>query len=132
MFLTGHTGFKGTWLSLWLLEMGVNLKGYSLPPNTSPSLFQETKLEDDMVSEIGDIRDIENLTKSMSEFDPEILIHMAAQPLVRLSYLDPIETYSTNVIGTEMFLNQQKCKSLKAIISVTTVNAMKIKSGMGV
>ena len=108
VFLTGHTGFKGTWLSLWLLEMGVTLAGYSLPPNTSPSLFQETKLEDDMVSEIGDIRDIENLTKSMSEFDPEILIHMAAQPLVRLSYLDPIETYSTNVIGTVNVLNQQE------------------------
>ena len=121
VFLTGHTGFKGTWLSLWLLEMGVNLKGYSLPPNTSPSLFQETKLEDDMVSEIGDIRDIENLTKSMSEFDPEILIHMAAQPLVRLSYLDPIETYSTNVIGTVNVLESARnCKSLKAIISVTT------------
>lgn len=121
VFLTGHTGFKGSWLSLWLSDLGAIVKGYALEPPTTPSLFEQAKVADVMESEIGDIRDLERLCTSMSAFNPDILIHMAAQPLVRLSYKDPIETYDTNVMGTVKVLEAARnCQSLKAIISVTT------------
>lgn len=121
VFLTGHTGFKGSWLTLWLHEMGAIVKGYSLEPPTNPSLFQIARLHELSDSEIGDIRDLEKLRKSMTVFDPDILIHMAAQPLVRLSYASPIETYETNVMGTAKVLESARvCKNLKAIVSVTT------------
>ena len=121
VFLTGHTGFKGSWLSLWLQEMGSLVKGFSLDVNTAPSLFLLAKVANGMDSEIGDIRDLDQLEKSMVSFNPDILIHMAAQPLVRDSYLDPVETYTTNVIGTVNVLESaRKCKNLKAIVSVTT------------
>lgn len=121
VYLTGHTGFKGSWLSLWLQNMGALVKGYSLDVNTQPSLFYEANVAKEMDSEIGDIRDLEYLTKSMTDFNPDILIHMAAQPLVRLSYKEPVETYSTNVIGTVNVLEAaRKCKDLKAIVCVTT------------
>ena len=89
VFLTGHTGFKGSWLSLWLQNMGVLVKGYSLDVNTKPALFTQANVAADMESEIGDIRNLDQLTKSMVSFSPDILIHMAAQPLVRLSYQEP-------------------------------------------
>ena len=121
VFLTGHTGFKGSWLALWLQSMGAIVKGYALEPPTNPSLFLEAKVGDNMDSQIGDIRDLEMLKKSMIAFNPEILIHMAAQPLVRLSYLEPVETYTTNVIGTVNVLEAARsCPNLKAIVSVTT------------
>ncbi|MFC0603405.1 CDP-glucose 4,6-dehydratase [Winogradskyella pulchriflava] len=121
VFLTGHTGFKGSWLSLWLQSMGAIVKGYSLEPPTSPSLFIEAKVGEAMESVIGDIRNLDFLKKHMVSFSPDILIHMAAQPLVRLSYLEPIETYTTNVIGTVNVLEAAKlCENLKAIVSVTT------------
>ncbi len=121
VFLTGHTGFKGSWLSLWLQDMGAVVKGYSLDVNTRPALFLEANVAREMDSEIGDIRDLEHLTKSMTDFDPDILIHMAAQALVRFSYNEPVETYSINVIGTVNVLEAaRKCKNLKAIVSVTT------------
>lgn len=121
VFLTGHTGFKGSWLSLWLFDMGAIVKGYSLDANTRPSLFMEANIASGMESEIGDIRDLEQLTESMVTFSPDILIHMAAQPLVRLSYREPLETYTTNVIGTVNVLEAaRKCKTLKAIVAVTT------------
>jgi len=121
VFITGHTGFKGSWLSLWLASMGAEVKGYSLEPPTSPSLFEEASVADVLDSEIGDIRDLEKLTNSVVEFNPDVLFHMAAQPLVRLSYKIPIETYEVNVIGTAKVLEAAKqCKSLKAVISVTT------------
>ncbi len=121
VFLTGHTGFKGSWLSLWLQNMGALVKGYSLDVNNKPALFTKANIEKDMESEIGDIRNLEQLTQSMVNFGPEILIHMAAQPLVRLSYQEPVDTYSTNVIGTVNVLEAaRKCLNLKAIISVTT------------
>ncbi|MBT8270845.1 MAG: GDP-mannose 4,6-dehydratase, partial [Bacteroidia bacterium] len=100
VFLTGHTGFKGSWLSLWLLSMGAEVKGYALEPITNPSLFELTGLNSDMLSEIGDIRDYKKIESSITQFQPDVLIHMAAQPLVRRSYHDPLETYSTNVMGT--------------------------------
>lgn len=121
VFLTGHTGFKGSWMSLWLISLGANVKGYALAPNTTPSLFQEANLENDMHSFIGDIRDLDLLTKEMVSFEPDIVIHMAAQPLVRLSYRDPVGTYSTNVMGTVHVLEAaRKCANVKAIVNVTT------------
>ena len=121
VYLTGHTGFKGSWLCLWLQNMGAFVKGYSLDVNTTPALFVQTNLAADMESEIGDIRNLGQLTKSMVSFSPDILIHMAAQPLVRLSYQEPVNTYTTNVIGTVNVMEAaRKCPNLKAIVSVTT------------
>ena len=121
VYLTGHTGFKGSWLSLWLQNMGALVKGYSLSVNTSPALFSEADVAAEMESEIGDIRNLEQLTRSMVSFNPDILIHMAAQPLVRLSYQEPVDTFTTNVIGTVNVLEAaRKCSALKAIVSVTT------------
>lgn len=121
VFLTGHTGFKGSWLSLWLQALGAQVKGYALAPPTAPSLFEQANVAEGMISEIGDVRDLEAVTKSMVDFDPQILIHMAAQPLVRFSYREPVETYATNVMGTVHVLEAARlCPSLRAIINVTT------------
>lgn len=121
VYLTGHTGFKGSWLSLWLAEMGAIVKGYALNPPTTPSLFEEAKVSEKIESQIGDIRDFETLKTSMVEFNPDILIHMAAQPLVRFSYKEPLETYDTNVMGTAKVLEAARlCSNLGAIVSVTT------------
>ena len=121
VYLTGHTGFKGSWLSLWLADMGATVRGYALNPPTNPSLFEEAKVAEKVESQIGDIRDYESLKKSMVDFNPDILIHMAAQPLVRLSYKEPLETYDTNVMGTAKVLEAARsCPDLKAIVSVTT------------
>jgi CDP-glucose 4,6-dehydratase len=121
VFLTGHTGFKGSWLSLWLASLGAEVKGYALNPPTSPSLFDEAKVGEVIDSQIGDIRDQDVLYESMLEFNPDILIHMAAQPLVRYSYNAPIETYEVNVIGTAKVLEvARSCSNLKAIVNITT------------
>lgn len=121
VFLTGHTGFKGSWISLWLQNMGAEVKGYSLTPPTKPSLFEEANIADGMLSEIGDIRDYKALNQSLNSFKPEIVLHMAAQPLVRLSYDQPIETYATNVMGTVNLL--ESCRHLdtvRAIVNITS------------
>ncbi len=121
VFLTGHTGFKGSWLSLWLVSLGAKVKGYALNPPTSPSLFNEAKVDSIIDSQIGDIRDQDTLHESMTVFNPDILIHMAAQPLVRYSYAEPIETYEVNVIGTAKVLEAARsCPNLKAIVNITT------------
>lgn len=121
VFLTGHTGFKGSWLSLWLAEMGAVVKGYALTAPTNPSLFEEAKVAEKIESQIGDIRDFDTLKSSLLAFNPDILIHMAAQPLVRLSYKEPLETYDTNVMGTAKVLEAARsCQNLKAIVNVTT------------
>ena len=121
VFLTGHTGFKGSWLCLWLQSLGAQVKGYALDPPTTPSLFVEAKVSEGMQSEIGDTRDLAQLTASMMEFSPDIVIHMAAQPLVRLSYSEPVETYATNVMGTVNVLEAaRQCEHLKALVNVTT------------
>jgi CDP-glucose 4,6-dehydratase len=121
VFLTGHTGFKGSWLSLWLASLGANVRGYALNPPTSPSLFNEAKVDSIIDSKIGDIRDQDALHESMTEFNPDILIHMAAQPLVRYSYDAPIETYEVNVIGTAKVLEvARSCPNLKSIVNITT------------
>jgi len=121
VFLTGHTGFKGSWLSLWLSSLGAEVKGYALNPPTSPSLFNEAKVSSIMDSQIGDIRDQKTLHESMTKSNPDILIHMAAQPLVRYSYEEPIETYEVNVIGTAKVLEvARSCINLKVIVNITT------------
>ena len=121
VFLTGHTGFKGSWLSLWLNSMGSIVKGYSLEPNTNPSLYNILGLDELIASEINDIRDLSKLKESINVFKPEIIIHMAAQPLVRYSYQEPIETYSTNVMGTVNVLEAiRSCDTVKAVVIVTT------------
>jgi len=121
VFLTGHTGFKGSWLSLWLVSLGANVKGYALNPPTLPSLFNEAKVDSIIDSQIGDIRDQDLLHESITTFNPDILIHMAAQPLVRYSYDEPIETYEVNVIGTAKILEvARSCSNLKAIVNITT------------
>mgnify|MGYP000376097335 CR=1 FL=1 len=98
--MTGHSGFKGSWLSLWLQSMGAELRGIALTPPTTPALFNVARVAQDMDCQVADIRDYDKIRTLVAEFKPEILIHMAAQPLVRLSYQQPIETYATNVMGT--------------------------------
>lgn len=122
VFLTGHTGFKGSWLSLWLSSMGAEVTGYALAPNTTPNLFDVLNLKDQIkASHIADIRNLEILKSAMLEASPDILIHMAAQPLVRYSYENPVETYAVNVMGTVNVLESaRKIQSLRATVVVTT------------
>jgi CDP-glucose 4,6-dehydratase len=121
VFLTGHTGFKGSWLSLWLLSMGAEVSGYSLAPSTNPNLYTAIALDKDMASTIADVRDAEALERAMRSFRPEIVIHMAAQPLVRYSYEVPIETYATNVMGTVHLLNAVRhTPEVRVVVNVTS------------
>lgn len=121
VFLTGHTGFKGSWLSLWLQSLGANVTGYALPPPTTPNLFTLANVADGMQSVIGDVRDYDALKNTMQAHKPEIVIHMAAQPLVRYSYKEPVETFATNVMGTVHVLEAARhIDSVKTIINVTT------------
>jgi CDP-glucose 4,6-dehydratase len=121
VFLTGHTGFKGSWLSLWLSSLGAEVNGYALKSPTSPALFDEAIVGKVINSQIGDIRDQDLLRESMLKINPDILIHMAAQSLVRYSYDSPIETYEVNVIGTAIVLEMARsCSNLKAIVNITT------------
>jgi CDP-glucose 4,6-dehydratase len=121
VFLTGHTGFKGSWLSLWLQQMGAELQGFALQPPTSPALFSEARVGDGMSSTIGDVRDRKALFAALHSFRPEIIFHLAAQPLVRLSYVDPVETYATNVMGTVHLLDAvRQAKSVRVVVNVTT------------
>ncbi len=121
VFLTGHTGFKGSWLSLWLQQLGAEVTGYALAPPTNPSLFEVANVAQGMKSILGDIRDGAALAKAMREAAPDIVVHMAAQPLVRRSYADPVETYSTNVMGTVHLLEAvRQAKSVRAVVNVTS------------
>lgn len=121
ILLTGHTGFKGSWLSLWLQAMGAKVIGYALPPPTKPSLFAAANVAKGMTSIEGDIRDLSALLKVFKTYQPEIVIHMAAQSLVRYSYANPVETYSTNVMGTVHLLEAaRQADSVRAIINVTS------------
>lgn len=121
VFLTGHTGFKGTWLSRILILAGAEVTGYSLEPPTEPSLFEQTKTAFQMKSIIGDIRDGEKLKKTMLETKPDIVLHLAAQPIVRTSYKDPVGTYETNVMGTVNVLEAVRaCPSVKSLVNITT------------
>lgn len=122
VFLTGHTGFKGSWLSLWLSSLGAEVTGYSLEPSTTPNLFDLCNIKDLLKnSVIADIRDGERLKRAMLQAQPEIVIHMAAQPLVRESYKSPVETYEVNVMGTVNLLEAvRNCPSVVSVVNVTT------------
>ncbi len=122
VFLTGHTGFKGSWMALWLARMGAAVCGYSLAPETVPNLFTEARVGGQIAQHVvGDIRNAAHLLQAMEEFAPEVVFHMAAQPLVRLSYADPITTYETNVMGTARLLEAvRKVKSVRAVVVITT------------
>lgn len=122
VFLTGHTGFKGGWLALWLSEMGANVYGYSLKAPTNPNFFDVVKLQSKIKnSTIGNVLDLLELENSIREAKPSVIFHMAAQPLVRQSYNDPLETFKTNVIGTiNIFEAAKKIKSVKAIVNITS------------
>jgi CDP-glucose 4,6-dehydratase len=121
VFLTGHTGFKGGWLALWLTQLGANVRGYALDPSSNPNLFTLARVGA-LVDDIrGDIRDAARLEQAMKEFAPEIVFHLAAQPLVRYSYEDPVGTFETNVIGTARVLDSvRRTPSVAAVVSVTT------------
>lgn len=121
VFLTGHTGFKGAWLSLWLQKMGAHVCAYALPPMGETNLFSLAQVSEGMQSIFGDIRDYEKLKSAMSDFQPEIVIHMAAQALVRYSYENPLETYAVNVMGTAHVLEAARhIKNLRALVNVTS------------
>jgi CDP-glucose 4,6-dehydratase len=121
VLLTGHTGFKGSWLSLWLQLAGAQVTGYALPPPTSPNLFTLARVGDGMTSIQGDVRDLSTLTGVMRRAQPEVAIHMAAQALVRRSYQDPVETYSANVVGTANFLEAvRQTQGVRAVLVVTS------------
>lgn len=121
VLLTGHTGFKGSWLSLWLQKAGADVIGYALPPPTTPSLFEVARVADGMCSIEGDIRDLERLRGECKRHAPQIVIHMAAQSLVRYSYDHPVETYMTNVMGTVNLLEAVRATpGVLAILNVTS------------
>ena len=121
VLITGHTGFKGSWLSLWLNNMGADIVGVSLEPPTKPSLYEQAQVADGMISLRGDIRDLDKMKSIFSEHQPEIVFHLAAQPLVRYSYSEPVETYATNVMGTLHILEAiRECQSVHAAVMITT------------
>ena len=121
VFLTGHTGFKGSWLSLWLAKLGAEATGYALPPPTQPSLFELAKVEDSIRSIYADIRDFEKLRRAIEECRPDVVIHMAAQTVVRTGYENPIETYASNVMGTVNLLEAvRQIGHPCAVVSVTS------------
>jgi CDP-glucose 4,6-dehydratase len=121
VFLTGHTGFKGSWLALWLNKLGAEVKGYALKPRTKNDHFVVAGIEKKVSSVLGDIRDYEKLRKEINDFKPEIVFHLAAQPLVRQSYLSPRETFEVNVIGTVNILDAlRECDALLSFINVTS------------
>lgn len=121
VFLTGHTGFKGGWLALWLKELGANIYGYALPPPTDPSLFETARIGETLHSITGDIRDSDALETAASKANPDIIFHLAAQPLVSEGYSDPVGTYASNVTGTLNLLQAaRKLDNLRAIVVVTT------------
>lgn len=121
VLVTGHTGFKGTWLCKILLNAGAKVIGYALPPETEPNLFDLTKIEKSMTSIFGDIRDFDKLSSVFDEYKPEIVFHLAAQPIVRESYKNPRYTYDTNVMGTVNLMECIRlCNSVKSVVNVTT------------
>lgn len=121
VLITGNTGFKGSWLTIWLNKLEANVVGYALEPNTNPSMYKKLNLEQKCTQIIGDILDAEKIKRVFEIYKPEIVFHLAAQPLVRKSYIEPILTYQTNVIGTLNVLEAaKKCESVKSFINVTT------------
>ncbi|NVN98799.1 MAG: CDP-glucose 4,6-dehydratase [Geobacteraceae bacterium] len=121
VFLTGHTGFKGSWLSIWLHSLGAQVTGYALAPPTEPSLYVQAKVDELLTSVIADVRDLDRLKNEMQKASPDIVIHMAAQPLVRDSYKIPVDTYAINIMGTVHLLEAvRSTPSVRAVVNVTT------------
>jgi CDP-glucose 4,6-dehydratase len=121
VFVTGHTGFKGSWLCLWLDTLGAAVAGYALPPPSDPSLFEMAAVGDSVRSTMADVRDLDDLERALGAFEPDIVIHMAAQSLVRSSYENPIDTFSTNVLGTVNLLDAvRRVPSVRAVVVVTS------------
>jgi CDP-glucose 4,6-dehydratase len=121
VLVTGHTGFKGSWMSLWLQQLGAEVVGYSLAPPTEPSLFKDACVNEGMQSNEADIRDLSRLQDVIANTQPDVIFHLAAQPLVRYSYDHPIETYETNVMGTVNVLEAARREaSVKAVVCITT------------
>ena len=129
ILVTGHTGFKGSWLSYWLTEMGAKVIGYSLKPNTTPNHYEllysskdedYSSFKDNLISIYGDVRDFDKLNKVFNNYNPDVVFHLAAQPIVRLSYSDPIFTYETNVMGTLNVFEVSRKYNVKAIVNVTS------------
>jgi CDP-glucose 4,6-dehydratase len=121
VFLTGHTGFKGGWLALWLRELGAEVAGYALAPRTDPNLFHVARVAEGIASTIGDINDLPRLRAALREHQPEVVFHLAAQSLVRASYQDPVGTYATNVLGTASLLEAvRETPSARAVVVVTS------------
>lgn len=121
VLVTGHTGFKGGWIALWLQQVGADVTGFALPPPTQPSLFTLARVENGMRSIIGDVRDFEKLQSVIERCRPQIIIHMAAQSLVRQSYADPVTTYATNVMGTVNMLEVvRRAESVKVVVNITS------------
>jgi CDP-glucose 4,6-dehydratase len=127
VLLTGHTGFKGAWLGLWFRALGAEVTGFALPPTTHPNLW--SIVGQDMRSIIGDIRDAALIRKTVMEADPQIVVHMAAQALVRESYVDPLGTYATNVMGTANLL--QACRGLRRVECVLVITSDKVYDNRG-
>ena len=131
VLVTGHTGFKGTWLCRILQELGAEVTGYSQKPPTDPSIFTLTDLESQIHSVIGDIRDLEHMIQVFKETQPEIVFHLAAQPIVRESYKNPVNTYETNVMGTVNVLEAvRQCGSVRSFLNVT-IKFIRIMNGNG-
>lgn len=121
VFLTGNTGFKGSWLTIWLLEMGAEVIGYSNEIPTFPSIFESADLKSKIKYIVGNINDYSSVVEALTETKPDVVFHLAAQPLVRLSYKDPIETFQTNVMGTVKVLEAiRRVQSIKSIVLITT------------
>ena len=121
VLITGHTGFKGSWLTLWLQNLGAQISGLALDPDTNPNLFELGDVSQGIDHHILDIRNSKNLSKTVQEIDPEIVFHLAAQPLVRKSYNDPLDTFGSNIMGTANLLEVLRfCPSVKVIVVITT------------
>ncbi len=121
VLVTGHTGFKGSWLALWLRQLGAQVSGYALAPETDPNLFELARVGAGMTSTIGDVRDLAAVRRCMDAAKPEVVMHLAAQSVVRLSYDEPVESYATNVMGTVHLLEAVRhCPSVRAVVVVTS------------
>ena len=121
VLITGHTGFKGGWLSIWLQRLGATVAGYALPASSEPSLFDAARVAGNTTSVIGDVRELERLTSFVSEYRPELIVHMAAQSLVRRSYANPVETYGSNIMGTVHILEAARgCSDVRVVVNVTS------------
>src|SRR4051812_42389645 len=124
VLVTGHTGFKGAWLSLWLQELGASVTGFGAPPPTSPALFEAARVGDGMRSVIGDVRDADAVSACVAQARPEVVLHLAAQPIVRRSYERPVETFAVNVMGTVHLLDAvRRVGGVSAVVSVTSDKA---------